>query len=74
MDLDIITGKEVNKGYRVKEDIVIRTIAWIKKKAGLYQGNNLYVAEESLEEYKKRRSRFERYAIFGTIFVFVVLV
>jgi len=72
MDVDIITGKEITRGYKVKEDAVIRFLRWLKMKTGSYQGNNLYVAEESLEEYKKKRKAFENYVLVGTVFIVVI--
>ncbi len=72
MDVDIITGKEVTRGYKVKEDAVIRFLRWLKMKTGSYQGNNLYVAEESLEEYKKKRKAFENYVLVGTVFIVII--
>jgi|GEM_PF-1002984 len=72
MDVDIITGKEITRGYKVKEDAVIRFLRWLKMKTGSYQGNNLYVAEESLEEYKKKRKAFENYVLVGTVFIVII--
>jgi hypothetical protein len=72
MDVDIITGKEVTRGYKVKEDAIIRFLRWLKMKTGSYQGNNLYVAEESLEEYKKKRKAFENYVLVGTVFIVII--
>jgi uncharacterized protein YacL len=74
-NVDIITGKEVKKGYKVREDLIIRLIRWFKKKTGTYIGNNLYVAEESYDDYLKKRKRFENYVLFATIFaVFIFFV
>jgi hypothetical protein len=62
MKVDIISQKEIKEGkaYRVKEDAVLRFIAWLKKITNTYQGNELYVGEENLETYKKRRAEFEK--------------
>lgn len=47
-------------GYPVKEDIVIRSIRKIKRFFGIAKNNRLIVSEEMYEEYKKRRTKFEK--------------
>jgi len=71
MKVDIISQQEIKSGkaYRVKEDPILETIAKIKKKLNTYQGNELYVSEESLEKYRELRENFEK-----SLQIFVVAV
>ncbi len=69
MDVCIICGKEIKKGkkYKVKDDFVIKVIRFIKHKLKIAKNNKLYVEEKCLNEYKKRRARYERNLILATI-------
>jgi hypothetical protein len=55
-----ICEKEVEKGYKVKDSFVLETIRKIKQKFKILKNNQLYVCENCLENYKKRRANFER--------------
>ena len=60
-----VTGK---RAVRVKDDFVIRTIRRVKQILGVAKNNELYVCEDDFEEYKKRRSSFEKsIMIFGAM-------
>ncbi len=48
------------RGYAVADDYVIKTIRWVKHKAGVDKGNTLIVCEACLPEHKKKRGEFER--------------
>ncbi|MBD3397674.1 hypothetical protein GF412_00880 [Candidatus Micrarchaeota archaeon] len=54
---------EPGEGTPIKEDAIIRTIRNIKEKLGILQNNKLVVSDEKLEEYKKKRSKFEKMAV-----------
>ncbi len=76
MKVDIITGKEIKggKAYRVKEDKIIEVLRAIKKRLGQLKGNELFVSEENLEAYKKKRKKFEtNLMIVGGISVIILL-
>lgn len=73
----VITRKEVpeGKGTPIREDAVIRTIRKIKARLGILQNNVLVVSDEALEEYKKKRSNFEKMAVvYATIAAVIVVV
>ena len=73
----IISRKEVpaGTGTPIKEDAIIRGIRNIKGKLGILQNNELVVSDESMEEYKKKRAKFEKMAVIHTtIAAFVVLI
>jgi hypothetical protein len=55
-----ICEKEIEKGYKVKDSFVLETIRKIKQKFKILKNNQLYVCENCLENYKKRRANFER--------------
>ncbi|MCS7122446.1 MAG: hypothetical protein NZ908_00605 [Candidatus Micrarchaeota archaeon] len=76
MKIDIITKEEIKNGeaYRVKRDIVIDVIVRIKKLLGKYQGNELYVSKNSLEQYRKMRKDFETSIFMVTVFAAVFMV
>ncbi|MEM0356599.1 MAG: hypothetical protein QXD03_00535 [Candidatus Anstonellales archaeon] len=69
MKVDIISREEIKEGeaYRIKSDVVLDLIVRYKKLMGTYQGNELYVAKKSIEEYKKRRKDFENAIVLGVI-------
>lgn len=76
MKVDIISGKEIKEGkaYKVKNDKVIEFLRFIKKKIGKLKGNELFVSEENLETYKKKRKKFEtNLMIVGGITIIIVL-
>ncbi len=73
----VVDGKEVKKGYRIKEDFVIRTIRSIKKSLGIAKNNKLFVCEEHKELLIKKRKNYERIAIIisvslAALFIFAV--
>jgi p-aminobenzoyl-glutamate transporter AbgT len=61
----IVSRKEVGpkEGTPIRDDAIISTIRKIKKRLGILQNNELVVSEEKLEEYKKKRSKFEKMAV-----------
>lgn len=56
----IICGEEINTGNEVIEDKIIEFIRTIKSKLGVVKGYKLYVCDNCLETYEKKRKRFER--------------
>lgn len=56
----IICGGEISNGNEVIEDKIIEIIRAIKSKLGVVKGYKLYVCENCLEPYEKKRKRFER--------------
>ncbi len=76
MKVDIISQEEIKNGkaYKVKSDPILELIATIKKKLKTYQGNELYVKEESLEKYKEIRKNFEKSVQFFAIVVVALLI
>ncbi|MCP4646299.1 MAG: hypothetical protein GY852_01005 [bacterium] len=71
----IVSRKEVPKGEGtpVKEDAIIRNIRKIKGKLGILQNNELVVSDEKLEEYAKKRSKFEKMAVIHTTIAAVLV-
>ncbi len=61
----IVSRKEVpaGEGTPIREDAIIRTIRVIKGKLGILQNNELVVSNEALEEYTKKREKFEKMAV-----------
>ena len=71
----LISKKEVEEGYPIVEDQVVRTIRKIKKRFGLLQNNEIVVSPEHLETYKKKREAFERnLVLYSAIAIIVVVV
>lgn len=75
--LCIVSREEVPKGEGtpIREDAIIRSIRKVKARLGILQNNELVVSDEKLEEYKKKRSKFEKMAVIHTTIaaVFVIL-
>ncbi len=73
----IITRKEVPRasGTPIREDSIIQAIRAIKGRLGILQNNELVVSNEALEEYKKKRAKFEKTAVIYTTLaaIFVVV-
>lgn len=61
----IVSKQEVppGSGTPIREDAIIRAIRKIKERLGILQNNELVVSDEHLEEYKKKRSKFEKMAV-----------
>jgi uncharacterized membrane protein YeaQ/YmgE (transglycosylase-associated protein family) len=61
----IVSRKEVpaGEGTPIREDAIIRTIRVVKGKLGILQNNELVVSDEALEEYTKKREKFEKMAV-----------
>ena len=72
----IVSRKEVpeGEGTPIKEDGIIRTIRKIKAKLGILQNNELVVSDECLEDYKKKRSKFEKMAVIHTTIAAVLVI
>ncbi len=64
----IVSREEVppGTGTPIKQDAIIGTIRKIKAKLGILQNNELVVSDEHLEEYKKKRAKFEKMAVIYT--------
>jgi len=75
-NLDIITGEEIKEGkaYKIKNDPILNLLVKIKKITKTYKGNNLYVSEKNLEEYKKKRKRFETNMIILSVLISLLLI
>ncbi|MBD3389419.1 hypothetical protein GF415_00495 [Candidatus Micrarchaeota archaeon] len=72
----IISREEVpeGEGTPIKEDAIIRTIRRIKGKLGILQNNQLVVSDEHLEEYRKKREKFEKMAVIHTAVAAILVV
>ena len=72
----IVSRKVVpkGKGTPIKEDAIIRTIRKIKGKLGILQNNELVVSDEKMEEYKKKRAKFEKMAVIHTTIAAVFVI
>lgn len=73
----IICEKEPrNIAYKVRDDMIIKTIRTIKQKIGIAKNNELYVDEDCLSVYREKRKKFEKNIVFyiaiGTIFFILV--
>ena len=70
----IYDGEKVRKGYKIKEDFIIRLIKRLKQRFGSYKGNTLVVCEKHIEEHRKRRKRFEKnMGLLGGVFALLGL-
>ncbi|MEM4348626.1 MAG: hypothetical protein QXN37_03595 [Candidatus Anstonellaceae archaeon] len=70
----IMCEKETD-GFLVLDDYVIRFIRAVKNAFGIAKNNTLVVCSSCLEEYKKKRARYEKdLAIHAVIGGFVLLV
>ncbi len=75
MKIDIISKEPLAPGsqaYRIKKDFIINTLANIKKMLKTYQGNELYVSKQNLEDYKKRRKEFEKSLMWASVLVALI--
>ncbi|OIO21804.1 hypothetical protein COV61_01560 [Candidatus Micrarchaeota archaeon CG11_big_fil_rev_8_21_14_0_20_47_5] len=73
-----IISETETEGYPIKEDFVISSLRKLKRIFGIARNNTLVVGRDSLEEYKKRRSKFEKtfvqYAAIAIILVLAIVV
>ena len=71
----IVSRKEVpaGSGTPIKQDAIIGTIRKIKSRLGILQNNELVVSDECLEEYQKKRSKFEKMAVVYTTIAAVLV-
>ncbi len=71
----IVSRKEVplGSGTPVKQDAIIGTIRKIKARLGILQNNELVVSDECLEQYQKKRSKFEKMAVVYTTIAAVLV-
>ncbi|MDE1871084.1 MAG: hypothetical protein KGI06_02480 [Candidatus Micrarchaeota archaeon] len=74
----IICGKE-RDGLEVRDDIIIKSLRWIKKNVTKSQKNyRLVVCKDCFLSYRKRRESYERkmmiYGAIGVIFLLALLV
>lgn len=75
MKIDIVSKEPLKPGtqaYKVKNDIVINTLANIKKMLKTYQGNELYVSQQNIEDYKKKRKEFEKSLMLASVLVVLI--
>lgn len=56
----IICGKVAARGHKVEDDFVICGIRRIKRALHMAKNNELVVGPDCLEEYKKKRQKYER--------------
>ncbi len=70
----IISGERVQKGYPVADDFVIRSIRSVKKRLGIAKNNTLVVSHEKLEEYRKKREKYEKDLVMHIVLAGFVLV
>lgn len=73
----IVSREEVppGTGTPIREDAIIRGIRKVKAKLGILQNNELVVSDDCLEEYRKKRSKFEKMAVIHvTVAAVLVLV
>lgn len=70
----IICAKEVPRGKMVQDDWVITAIRAVKRKLGIARNNTLVVCEGCMEEYKKKRSAYEKRLIQHIVIGAVVLI
>lgn len=72
----IICGKEAKGGHPVQDDFVIVGIRRIKNALRIAKNNELVVTDECMEQYTKKRQKYERdmmmHVILGA-FVFLVI-
>ncbi len=69
----IICEKEVREGVAVQDDLVIRTIRKIKQRLNMAKNNVLVVEEGCMEEYRKRRAKYERDVVMRVVFAAIIL-
>jgi len=71
----IVSRKEVppGTGTPIRQDAIIGTIRKIKSRLGILQNNELVVSDECLEEYQKKRSKFEKMAVVYTTIAAVLV-
>lgn len=72
----IICNKELSSGkaYRVKEDIIIRTIRKIKNALKIAYNNELFVCENDVKIHDEKRKKFERMLVLYIAFALIVVV
>jgi len=70
----IVCSKEVAGGHKVEDDSVIRAIRKIKRQFGVARNNELYVCEGCMEEYKKKRGKYERDLVIHAVLAAIVLI
>lgn len=70
----IVCSKEVAGGYKVEDDFVIRAIRKLKRYLGVARNNELYVCEGCVEEYRKKRSKYERELVTHAVLASIVLI
>lgn len=76
----IMCTEEIKKGQgnEVVEDKIIHMIRKVKSKLGVAKGYNLVVCDNCLEEYNKKRKRFERNTILylglGVVIIILLLI
>lgn len=69
----IICEKEVQHGHAVQDDFVIRAIRKVKQRLNMARNNVLVVEEGCLEEYRKRRAKYERDVVIRVVFAAIIL-
>ena len=69
----IICAKEVRQGSAVEDDVVIRTLRSIKQKLNMAKNNVLVVEEGCMEQYRKRREKYERDIVMRVVVAAIIL-
>ncbi|MCX8163296.1 MAG: hypothetical protein N3D10_01945 [Candidatus Micrarchaeota archaeon] len=73
----IVCEKEIVEGYKIKESFVLDIIRKIKNKLKILKNNELFVCPNCLEEYKKRRKKFNNSLLINSIIavlIFLVII
>ncbi|MEM3362560.1 MAG: hypothetical protein QXG16_04590 [Candidatus Anstonellaceae archaeon] len=70
----IICEKEILEGYRVKESAILNFIKKIKSSLKILKNNELYVCSNCLEEYKKRKKKFNNTLVLNSVVGILLLV
>jgi len=69
----IICGKE-RKGAQVQDDVVIRAIRRVKGALRVATNNTLVVCGGCMDEYKKKRAKFEKALVLYVVLAAILLV
>jgi uncharacterized membrane protein (DUF485 family) len=70
----IICKKEGIKGTKVKDDGILQAIRKVKSSLGIIRGFTLVVCADDLEEYRKKRQKFEKMAVIHSTVAAILVV
>ncbi len=65
-----VVGK---RAVRVKEDNIIGTLRWVKRRLGIAKENELYVCEDHLKKHLEKRKDFEKSMVISAILTSILL-